>query len=121
MPGVHEENKVEGRNKKVIEKVLDSIKNKDDHVDTIPEFIYEPQGCAACNMTGFKGRVGIYEAITRSEAIEKAILNNPSEREIWKAAEEQEILTMKQDGVLKVLGKVTSISELERVVDIETL
>ena len=50
--------------------------------------------------------------------IERVVRENPSEREIRDAAKAQGILTMKQDGVLKVLRGVSTFAELERVVDI---
>ncbi len=118
-PTCRQEVAIEGRAKTVIDKVLNSITSKEDHIDTIPAKIFEPKGCAECNFTGYRGRVGIYEAILRTSEIEKAVKENPSEREIWKAAENQNILTMKQDGVIKILRGITSLHELERVVDLE--
>lgn len=76
-------------------------------------------GCDKCNKTGFKGRIGIYEAILTDKKIEDAVEMNPSEREIWNAAKGQGILTMKQDGILKVLAGTTSLEELERVISLE--
>jgi type IV pilus assembly protein PilB len=73
-------------------------------------------GCPACNMTGYKGRVGLYEAILMNKAVEDAVKMNSSDREIWEAAKGQGILTMKQDGILKVLDGTTSLQELERVI-----
>jgi type IV pilus assembly protein PilB len=80
------------------------------------EKIWEPVGCAACNQTGYKGRIGIYEAILMNKQIEDVIEANPSDREIWAAAKDQGILTMRQDGIIKVLQGITSIPELERVI-----
>lgn len=108
-----------GHPKEIVDRIIGTIKNKEEYIKTIPSHIYEPQGCAECNFTGYKGRVGIFEAILRSPEIEQAVLENPSEREIWKAAENQGILNMKQDGVIKILNGMTSLSELQRVVDIE--
>ncbi len=110
---------LEGRTKDVIEKTFKSIKNPDEYIDHVPTSIFEPVGCVTCNMTGYMGRLGIYEAILRTAEIEKAIKDNPSERDIWKAAENQNILNMKQDGVIKILKGITSLPELERVVDVE--
>jgi len=73
-------------------------------------------GCEHCNKTGYKGRIGIYEAILTNKKIEDAVEMNPSEREIWSAAQGQGILTMRQDGTIKILQGVTSLSELERVI-----
>ena len=77
------------------------------------------EGCATCNHTGFKGRLGVYEAIRTDKAVEQVVLDNPSERDIRAAAKPQGILTMAEDGIKKVLTGVTSLDELQRVVDLE--
>lgn len=71
--------------------------------------------CEKCNGTGYKGRVGIYEGILTDPAVEAAVREGGSEREIELAALTQGIPTMAQDGILKVLAGVTSLEELERV------
>ena len=81
--------------------------------------MWTPVGCDKCNKTGYKGRVGIYEAILMDDAIEAVVRTNPSEREIQKAAEPQGIPSMKQDGVTQILNGVTSMEELLRVIDLE--
>ncbi len=83
----------------------------------MPITLYEPVGCDACNHTGFKGRIGIFEAILTNEAIEKIIPENPSEREIKRTAEAQGIFNMKEDGTVKILRGVTSLEEVKSVVD----
>lgn len=75
-------------------------------------------GCPLCNMTGYKGRSGIFEAIRSDEAMTTVTLDNPSEREIKRAALPQNILTMREDGILKVLRGDTSLDELGRVIDL---
>ncbi|MBP9711616.1 MAG: type II/IV secretion system protein [Candidatus Pacebacteria bacterium] len=80
--------------------------------------IWKPKGCEKCNMTGYKGRIGIFEAIRTDETIEKVMLENPSEREIKKVARAQGILSMRQDGIIKILSGVTSIEEVQSVVDL---
>ncbi len=119
-PECHTEIPIEGRTKEIVDRILGTIKSREEYIQEIPTVIGEPKGCAKCNFTGYKGRVGLYEAILRTEALEKVIMENPSEREIWRAAADQGILNMKQDGIIKVLKKVTSIPELERVIDLET-
>jgi type II secretory ATPase GspE/PulE/Tfp pilus assembly ATPase PilB-like protein len=84
---------------------------------TIPNEVYEAVGCDLCNKTGYKGRIGVYEAILADKNIENIVRENPSEREIKTAALPQKILNMKQDGLIKILKGVTSFDELERVVD----
>lgn len=81
--------------------------------------VFSAVGCEKCNMTGYTGRVGIFEAIKTDEAIEKVMTENPSEREIKKAARKQGILTMREDGVVKILSGITSIEEVAGVVDLK--
>ena len=80
--------------------------------------LYDAVGCALCNNTGYKGRMGIFEAIKTDEAIEKIIPTNPSEREIKRAASQQGIFTMREDGVVKILAGITSLEEVQSVVDL---
>ena len=79
--------------------------------------IFDPVGCDKCNFIGYKGRIGIFEAIVTDEAIEKIMITEPSEREIKKIASLQGILDMKQDGVIKILQGRTTIAEVKSVVD----
>lgn len=106
--------------RKTIAQILNGINDKTylDGVQT--EKIWSAVGCAECNMLGFTGRIGVYEAILATDAIEQVVNQNPSEREIVKAAEPQNILNMKEDGILKVLLGITSIDELRRVIDLDS-
>jgi len=104
---------------KLIKDVTASITDKSYLTGLDLENVYEAVGCVDCNFTGFKGRTGIYEAVLTDEKIESIVKENPSEREINKAAEDQNILTMKQDGIIKILQGLTSIDELGRVIDLE--
>ena len=67
---------------------------------------------------GGKGRFGIFEAVVMDEKVEMLIKSSASEREIEDAAAGQGILNMTQDGILKVLRGITSLEELERVVEL---
>ena len=79
--------------------------------------IYKPVGCELCK-NGYKGRVGIFEAITMSPEIEAIMDKNPSENEIKVASLSQGIPTLREDAILKVLAGVTSLDEVSRVVDL---
>ena len=79
---------------------------------------FAPGGCDECNDTGYSGRIGIFEAIKTDEAIEKIIPDNPSEREIKRVAKTQGILSMRQDGIIKILNGITSFEEVQGVVDL---
>ncbi len=109
--------------KDVIKAVVESIKNKEADKNLLlgtldTEHMYEAVGCPLCNGTGYKGRVGVYEAILADKQVESIIREMPSEREIEEAASNQGIMTMRQDGVIKVLKGLTSLVELERVVEV---
>lgn len=80
--------------------------------------VYEAPGCDHCGNIGFKGRIGIYEAILVDEAVEDAIIRDPREHIIREAARGQNIPSMQQDGILKVLAGITSLDELARVIDL---
>lgn len=77
--------------------------------------IWKVGGCGQCNAIGYKGRIGIYEAFLVDDAVEKLILKKPSEGDLKEAMKKQEMITMFQDGVLKVLEGATSLDELIRV------
>lgn len=81
-------------------------------------FVATPEGCSACNHTGYKGRLGIFELIFIDEAIERMIMTSPSEFDIKKAALQQGQITMRQDGILKILTGMTDYAEYERVVGV---
>lgn len=80
--------------------------------------IFEAEGCPECGGTGFKGRQGVFEAIKVDTAVEEAVIRDPREHIILEAAKPQGIPTMPEDGMEKVLMSVTSLAELERVVDL---
>lgn len=82
------------------------------------EKLWMAKGCAECNNTGYRGRIGIYEVIKTDENIEKVITENLSEREIKKISEKQGYLDMKEDGLVKILQGVTDFAEVESVVDL---
>jgi len=88
---------------------------------TYPEHLYRPVGCDKCTLTGYKGRVSIYEGILMDAAVEAAIRENPGERDIREASVAQGILDMRQDGVLKVIRGVTSLEEVDRIIGLGDL
>jgi type IV pilus assembly protein PilB len=80
--------------------------------------LYDAVGCEKCNRTGYKGRMGIFEAIQKDAEIEKVIIENPSEREIKLIAAKQRSLSMREDGIIKVIKGITSMEEVASVVDL---
>ena len=85
---------------------------------TTPITLHKPVGCPVCGQTGYKGRMGIFEAILMDKAVEEVIIRDPREHLIVEAAKPQAIPNMVEDGIVKVLAGETSLSELERVVEL---
>jgi type IV pilus assembly protein PilB len=78
--------------------------------------IYEPHGCAACNETGYRGRIGIYEIMPISSKIRNVISIKGSADEIQKIAIEDGMLTMREAILSQVISGITSIEEMKRIV-----
>jgi type IV pilus assembly protein PilB len=73
-------------------------------------------GCEACSGTGYKGRVGLYEILTKDDQIEAFILKGEiSEYAVREIAQKQGMITMAQDGLLKAIDGLTSVEEIKRV------
>ncbi len=106
----------------IIDRILGGVSNKAlVPQDTHTVYAASEQGCEQCSGRGYKGRIGIFEAIFMDRAIEEVLRNKPSEREVAEAAKPQGIPTLQQDGIMKVLKGVTSLEELRRVVDIDSV
>jgi type IV pilus assembly protein PilB len=76
---------------------------------------YKGRGCDRCNHEGYKGRVGIYEVLEVSEAIQKAITSHATSDEIDRLARDEGMHSMFEDGILKALWGTTTIDEVLRV------
>ncbi|HSW79428.1 MAG TPA: GspE/PulE family protein [Candidatus Saccharimonadales bacterium] len=72
-------------------------------------------GCDQCNHTGYKGRVGIYEALPGSTAISKLIVAGATSEDIQTEAIKEGMVTMQLDGFIKSLRGITTIEEILRV------
>lgn len=73
-------------------------------------------GCPRCNNTGYKGRMGIYEIMPVTEAIERLIVERKSADEIMRVAAAEGMVSLRQDGLERVLQGMTSIEEISRVI-----
>lgn len=88
------------------------------HTPDLSYNIFHAVGCENCGGSGYKGRIGIFEAIVMNADIEKILITNPSEREIIQASKNQGIPSLREDAILKVLEGITSYEEVSRVVDL---
>jgi type II secretory ATPase GspE/PulE/Tfp pilus assembly ATPase PilB-like protein len=77
--------------------------------------LFKPHGCEACSNTGYRGRMGIHELMEGTPDIKVMIKKQANTEEILRAALEQGMMTLKQDGLLKVIQGITDISEVRRV------
>jgi type IV pilus assembly protein PilB len=77
--------------------------------------IYKPRGCARCAMTGYRGRVGIFQLLEMSERLEQLAVNKASHEEIERAARAEGMGSLWDDGAAKVLGGLTAVEEIFRV------
>jgi len=109
----------------LIDNLIGGIKSK--NIDMVKDYglIYEKGetkiaravGCEKCNNTGYKGRVGLYEAILMDKKMEELLYVRPSERAVMKAAQSQGLFNMQEDGLLKILRKETTFEEVGSAVD----
>ena len=72
---------------------------------------YRAVGCSACN-NGYKGRVGIYQVMPITEAIQRIILSEGTALDIAKQAESEGVRDLRQSGLIKVRGGVTTLEEV---------
>jgi type IV pilus assembly protein PilB len=76
---------------------------------------YRKKGCPRCNQTGYKGRIGIFQLLAMSETLETLAATKASREELERAAMEEGMRTLWDDGIAKVAAGLTSIEELARV------
>jgi type IV pilus assembly protein PilB len=80
--------------------------------------LYRGKGCAECSNSGYLGRLGIYEVIHITPAINKMIIQHLTAQEIEEQAKKEGLIAMKPDGYLKALEGITTIEEVLRVAEV---
>jgi len=109
-------------NDKIKNYVMETLKNiplsakKDVNIQD-PMYVYEVNGCEMCGFKGYRGRIGLYEVLSMTDELANIILQNPSENMILKTAQKQGMLTMAQEGILKVLAGETTLEEITRATE----
>jgi type IV pilus assembly protein PilB len=76
--------------------------------------LFKGRGCGACNGTGYKGRVGLYEVMEISEGIRDLIMVGATSVEIKRRALEEGMLTLRLSGVEKIKAGITTVEEVLR-------
>lgn len=100
------------------EKIKEILENVSEKTVTFSEEtkVFKAKGCKSCNFTGYKGRLGVFEALVVNEDLENLIFSNPSTTDIRKKAIENGMITLLQDGIIKFLNGKTDLEEVDRVV-----
>lgn len=103
------EREVKGIPKNLLEDALGKV-------DLSSATFYKGRGCSRCNNSGYIDRVAIIEVIDVNRKIKDIITDDKKSLSVDKIRENQEYITMKQDGIIKALQGITSIEEVLRVI-----
>ena len=76
--------------------------------------LYKGKGCPECRNTGYKGRLAIFEMIPMSRALRKLVFDNANEDEIRQTALDNNMITLREAGLARVLDGTTSVEEVLR-------
>jgi type II secretory ATPase GspE/PulE/Tfp pilus assembly ATPase PilB-like protein len=105
--------------KELLEKILPDLEKKGVQTPALDAQlkIKRAKGCDNCGGTGYRGRVGIYEAFIIDDEIQTYISGTPTIPGLKSMAQKKGMLTMYQDGLLKVVQGITTIDEVKRVAE----
>ena len=84
-------------------------------------YTYKSIGCTKCKHKGEKGKIGIFEILKMTRSLEKVIIENPTESALLLEAENQGMVNMRQDAIIKALEGKLSIEEVLRVTEGEQI
>lgn len=105
--------------KKEFEKVIENLKNANPGAAfDIPEKLPKVHGCDICSNTGYSGRLVIAEAVTVNDEMKRLILANSSSVDLIAAARKEGIVTLREDGFMKVAQGLTTLEEVHRVTNL---
>ena len=80
--------------------------------------VFKGEGCDDCGRTGYKGRIGIYEVFEITDPVKAIITDHKAnEHDLHKESLNQNMISMKEDGLLKVLLGLTTLAEVERATE----
>lgn len=119
-PYCKKEKKIDAKTETAIKRFLESLPPRVDKSIYKDFFtgggkIYEARGCEKCGNFGYSGRTAIFELFIVNDEIEEFIYKNPTEIDLKRLAKKQGMVTMQEDGFLKVLLGKTTIDEVERL------
>jgi type II secretory ATPase GspE/PulE/Tfp pilus assembly ATPase PilB-like protein len=104
----------EGEKNKILVELKSLPENLQSELEKV-ENIFEPVGCSECNGLGYKGMLPISEILQVDKEMESYFTQHPTTGEIEEKAIQNGMITLYQDGLIKVLGGEISLEEVERV------
>ena len=93
----------------------EELKEKSDikaNFKKIDKHFYRGEGCEKCKNSGYRGRIGIHELLEMTEGVKKTILESSDSNSIKKEALKENMITLRRDGVNKILHGLTSAEEI---------
>jgi type II secretory ATPase GspE/PulE/Tfp pilus assembly ATPase PilB-like protein len=77
--------------------------------------LYRPKGCAKCEQTGYRGRVGLHELLIGTDPVKRDILSHSPVSKLLQTALSEGMRTLRQDGIEKVIQGITDILQIRAV------
>lgn len=114
-PDCKEAVKLDTKLKKSLEKFVAGLPDRVKKSDYKDFNVYKAVGCDKCNGIGYKGRVAIYELLKIDKDLESILVGGGGELEIEELAKKKGMVTMQQDGILKVVQGITTFAEVEKI------
>lgn len=112
---------------RLIRKLCSACKKEEEPSEDMQEYLtmngimsktlFMQKGCDKCRKNGYSGRVGIYELLAVDDQLRDMIARNPNVAEFRRICIERGMVTLRQDGMRKVVGGITTISEVLRVTE----
>ena len=98
--------------KQELDAIPETTKKEMAHIYANEIKIWEAPGCKFCSNKGTKGRIAVFEVMFMTQELEKIIIEGPTESKLIEEARHQGMITMKQDGFIKVLEGSVSLEEI---------
>jgi type IV pilus assembly protein PilB len=84
-----------------------------------PNATYKGVGCDKCRKTGYSGRLGVYELLVMDDSLRDMVTRNPDVVQLRKLCRESGLVTLREDGMQKVMKGLTTVDEILRVTENE--
>lgn len=113
-PNSGKEIPIEGSMKAMLDKQFSDLPDKFKKEIQMGKSFFEIEQTSECP-NGTRGRIAVFEIVQMDKDIEKVILKNPSEAEIWKVARQKGMLTMKEDAIIKAFNRIVPFEEINTI------